>query len=67
MGGQLVLTSPTGGSLVYVTSPHKPRNPVIEVLEDLDEGSKHRDPVKEALEDPDAGRGPVWEALEDPE
>jgi len=49
LGGQLVLTSPTGGSLVYVTSSHKPRNPVMEVLEDPDEGSKPRGPAREAL------------------
>jgi len=36
-----------------VTSPHKPRNPVMKVLEDPDEGSKPRGPVMEALEDPD--------------
>jgi len=70
LGGQLVLTSLTGGSLVYVTSPHKPRNPVVEVLEDPDEDSKPRDPVMEVLEDPDVDnkpRGPVREALEDPD
>ena len=70
LGGQLVLTSPTRGSLVYVTSPHKPMNPVMEVLEDPDEGNKPRGPAIEALEDPDVAnkpRGPVWEALEDPD
>jgi len=70
LGGQLVLTSPIGGSLVCVTSPHKPRNPVIEVLEDPDEDNKPRGPVMEALEDPDVGnkpRGSVREALEDPD
>jgi len=41
-----------GGSFVCVTSPHKPRNPVMEVLEDLDKDSKPRSPVMEALEDP---------------
>jgi len=56
--GQLVLTSPIGGLLVCVISPHKPRNPAMEVLEDPDEGIKPRDPVKEALEDPDMGNKP---------
>ena len=51
MGGQLVSTSPTGGSLVYVTSPHKPKNPVMEILKDPDEGSKPRGPAMEVLED----------------
>jgi len=36
-----------------VISPHKLGNPVMEVLEDLDESSKPRGPVMEALEDPD--------------
>ena len=40
-------------SLVCVTSLHKPMNPVMEVLEDPDEGNKPRSPVREALEDPD--------------
>ena len=50
-------------------NPHKPKNPVIEVLEDPNEDSKPRDPVREILEDPDVGnkpRDPVREALEDP-
>ena len=58
----------TEGSLICVTSPHKPRNPVMEVLEDPNEDSKLRDPVKEALKDPNVGnkpRGPLREALED--
>jgi len=70
LGSLLVLTSPTGGSLVCVTSPHKLRNSVIEVLEDPDEGSKHRVTMMEALEDPDVDnkpRVPVMEALEDPD
>jgi len=49
---------------------HKPKNPVMEVLEGLDEASKPRGPVMEALEDPDVGNKPrslVREALEDPE
>ena len=68
LGGQLVLTSPTGGSLVYVTCPHKPSNLVMEVLEDPGEGNKPMGLVMEAPEDPGMGnkpRGPVMEALED--
>jgi len=42
-----------GGSLICVTSPHRTRNLVMEVLEDPDEGNKPRSPVREALEDPD--------------
>jgi len=36
-----------------VTSSQKPRNPVMEVLEDPDEGSRPRGPVMKALKDPD--------------
>jgi len=70
LGGQPVLTSPTGGLLVCVTSPHKPRNLMMEVLEDPDEDNKTRNPVMEVLEDPSVGNkpsGPVREALEDPD
>ena len=41
-----------------MTSPHKPRNPVVEVLEDPDEGIKPGGPVMEALEDLDVGNKP---------
>ena len=57
------------GSLVCVKSPHKPRDAVIEVLEDPDEGNKPKGPLLEALEDPGVGsrpRVPKIEALEDP-
>ena len=41
-----------------MTSPYKLRNPVIEILEDPNEGSKPRSPVMEVLEDPDVGNKP---------
>ena len=51
-----------------MASPHKPWNPVMEVLEDPDEGNKPRGLVMEALEDPDVDNKPTVpvEALEDP-
>jgi len=69
-GRLIVLTSLTGGSLVCVISSQKPRNLVMEVLEDLDEGDKPRGPAMEALEDPSVGnkpRGLAMDALEDPD